>query len=258
LPHTFADFWSMIWDPDVRMIVMLTNLCEGGKVKAHAYWPEQTRSKQYGDIFVLLESEEEFGSIVKRKFTVSKSRDISSLKVNGNFKRLNEDEKKVIQYHYIGWPDHGAPVESETILNLVDDVDYEECRNDIQKNPCLVHCSAGIGRTGTFVLIHSFIQNFKKQGLNEKPENLSLKPILSRMRNQRDGFVQRLSQYVFCYTTLERFFTRECRVNFSELKKIENSFTGDKKDDSSDSQKSSKKKKFKRKKKIKSKKKNII
>jgi len=218
LPHTMADFWGMIWDQDVHIIVMLTNLSEGGRVKAHAYWPQQA-SKQYGDIFVCFVSEKEFGStVVKRRFTISKSRDISGLRTRDSFMEFNKEERTVIQYHYMDWPDHGAPVESETILKLMDDMDTRTTKLGYQNNPFVVHCSAGIGRTGTFVLIHSFLQNFKKLELKEPPEDLSLKPVLSRMRSQRDGFVQRLSQYVFCYKTLERYFSfkKDNRVNFSK------------------------------------------
>jgi len=238
-----ADFWGMIWDQDVRVLVMLTNLCEGGRIKAHSYWPDLHRAKQYGEIYVNFESEQEYGSIVKRSFTISKYNDFSGLRVNGSLKHSDE-QRNIIQYHYMGWPDHGAPVESETILNLMDDMDHEINKREYLKKPYLVHCSAGIGRTGTFVLIHSYIQYFKKLELSQLPDKFSLKPVLTRMRNQRDGFVQRLSQYMFCYTTLERYFTRELHVIISDVKELPTSL------DSSDGQQPLRKKNSKERRKL--------
>jgi len=135
LPQTFSDFWSMVWDQNIKSIIMLTNLHEGGKVKAHAYWPNHS-SKQYGDIFVLLDSEEEFldGVIVKREFILSKNLDITGLRVASTITNSKKSERKIIQYHYTTWPDHGAPVESDSILTLIDSVDNYLKKKNQQKN----------------------------------------------------------------------------------------------------------------------------
>jgi len=123
LPQTFSDFWSMLWEQQIYVVVMLTNLNEGGKIKAHPYWPDQS-TKQYGDIFVTCKSEEEYmgGDFIKRTFSVSKNIDMSGLRVAtlNNSKKM---ERKVVQYHYTTWPDHGAPVESDSILELIKDLD---------------------------------------------------------------------------------------------------------------------------------------
>jgi len=201
-PDTIVDFWRMCWEQNVQIIVMLTNLEESGKVKAHQYWPKMGY-KQYGEYGVTLQSQQDCEGFVIRTFEILQG-------FGGGLKPVDVDKRFIYQYHYQIWPDMGVPEDATSLLQMMDEI------NDINSNtqdeetkmnsPLLVHCSAGIGRTGTYILIDTVIKKFKEDGVNNT-ESLDLMPILSNMRDQRPGFVQQKTQYYFCYQSITQSVT---------------------------------------------------
>jgi protein tyrosine phosphatase len=193
----------MIWERRVAAIVMLTEVQENGVTKAHRYWPTKG-AKLYGDITVILVSEElrHNGAYRVREFTVQRVCiqfvKLSDIKMKGN------DKRTVIQYHYLVWPDHGVPSDPHPLLDMMNDMAIAHGNND--GAPILVHCrcvnyfynnsaekdSAGIGRTGTFILIHSTLSKMKLDQ-QFRLDTLNLQPLVSKLREQRPGC---LTQYV--------------------------------------------------------------
>jgi protein tyrosine phosphatase len=225
-PDTMDDFFRMCWEQNVNIIVMLTNLEEGGRVKAHQYWPK-FGSKQIGSWLVSLSSVRETEAYIVRTLEISQG-------FRNSFKNPNEDinnqEKRLIyQYHFLVWPDMGVPDDATALLEMIDDIDTKVAEippdNSKPRSPLLVHCSAGIGRTGTFVLIDTVIKKIKEDG-GTGLDSLDLQPILSTMRDQRPGFVQQKSQYYFCYQSVLQSITGE-KINI-EADKLSKSQEGSK------------------------------
>ncbi|KAK6501130.1 hypothetical protein TWF481_008978 [Arthrobotrys musiformis] len=201
IPHTFRDFWSVVWDHDVRVIVMLTAEAEGGQLKCHKYWKEHSYgpyqlnniserrisldpAKTSGHVYKKdgsvrrqssvrhePESPKEFSGphVIMRKFTLSHS--------SHPFSPLRE----ITQLQYSSWPDFGAPADPAHILGLIEQTelvirssggsrrssstnahDRRSSRSDSER-PILVHCSAGCGRTGTFCATDSVIDMLRRQ-----------------------------------------------------------------------------------------------
>jgi len=215
-PDTIDDFFRMCWEQNVNIIVMLTNLEEGGRVKAHQYWPK-FGTKQFGSWFVTLNSSRETEAYIVRILELSQGFR------NGSFKNSedhNNQEKRIIyQYHYTIWPDMGVPDDATSLLEMIDDINAkaDEIQDISSNSPLLVHCSAGIGRTGTFVLIDTVIKKIKEEGGNGI-DSLDLKPILSSMRDQRPGFVQQKIQYYFCYQSVMQSITGQ-KVSIEDITK---------------------------------------
>ncbi|KAI1295767.1 Receptor-type tyrosine-protein phosphatase F [Halotydeus destructor] len=133
LDYTLADFWRMTWQTDAKIVVMVCNLVELGKTKCSKYWPDE--SETYGQYKVTMTEKKEFADYVVRRFSVEK----------GN------NKKQVIQYHYLSWPDNGVP-ECTGLGNMLKMIRASP-EYQLESNPMVVHCSAGVGRTGTFLLI---------------------------------------------------------------------------------------------------------
>jgi len=186
LPQTFNDFWTMVWEHKTPVIVMLTKLIEGKKIKAHCYWPSNIgHAETFGDITVALESVEIDDKMIKRVFSVSKSDDSS-------------EPLKVLQIHYVDWPDFGVPENPISIIKVIEEIEsFVEVSRASTTAPVVIHCSAGIGRTGTLLAIISFIEHKKMS----HPE--SIQDIVNSLRKQRIGMVQTFEQYRFIYNVVE-------------------------------------------------------
>jgi len=183
MPSTIPDFWRMIWEQEVPVIVMLTKLFERGQIRAHAYWPDKVgETMNYGDISVQFDFETGVGPIDIKFFILS---------------RMNET-RKVAHLHYASWPDFGVPSSTREILNLVRLTEILRPET-IPTAPIVVHCSAGIGRSGTFIGIHQAIRMIKS---GKEPNICDL--VLS-MRNCRCGMVQTQEQYSFIHKTIHDY-----------------------------------------------------
>ncbi|XP_078000498.1 receptor-type tyrosine-protein phosphatase beta-like [Glandiceps talaboti] len=143
LPGTRDEFWRMVWENNVRNIVMVTQCQEKGRVKCDHYWPFDNEPVYYGDVMVFIEKEQ-----VNDDWTI---RDL--MIENDNTTR------RVRHYNYMTWPDHGVPDETDTLLEFVRTV-RSTLPND--NTPTVVHCSAGVGRTGTFIALDRLIHHMKE------------------------------------------------------------------------------------------------
>ncbi|XP_062620863.1 receptor-type tyrosine-protein phosphatase epsilon-like isoform X1 [Saccostrea cucullata] len=181
--NTIKDFWTMIWQENVDQIIMLTNLKEGKKAKCSKYWPDLYQSISFGVISLLAEEEQMYANYKILKFRVTH--------------KVHKKSRIVTQYHYTAWPDHGIP-EPLCLVVLHDHV----TRTMDQQNagPKLVHCSAGIGRTGTYIALDALY----KAGKSERKVNIA--EYVKKMREGRMNMVQTYEQYQTIFLALEAVF----------------------------------------------------
>lgn len=174
LPHTCTDFWQMTWEQGSSMVVMLTTQVERGRVKCHQYWPEPTGSSSYGCYQVTCHSEEGNPAYVFRKMTL--------------FNQEKNESRQLTQIQYIAWPDHGVPDDSSDFLDFVCHVRSKRAGKE---EPVVVHCSAGIGRTGVLITMETAMC------LIECNQPVYPLDIVRTMRDQRAMMIQTPSQYRF-------------------------------------------------------------
>ncbi|KAM9085406.1 tyrosine-protein phosphatase non-receptor type 4 isoform 4-T4 [Megaptera novaeangliae] len=174
LPHTCADFWQMAWEQGCSTVVMLTTQAERGRVKCHQYWPEPTGSSSYGCYQVTCHSEEGNTAYVFRKMTL--------------FNQEKNESRQLTQIQYIAWPDHGVPDDSSDFLDFVCHVRNKRAGKE---EPIVVHCSAGIGRTGVLITMETAMC------LIECNQPVYPLDIVRTMRDQRAMMIQTPSQYRF-------------------------------------------------------------
>ncbi|XP_078575862.1 uncharacterized protein LOC144861738 isoform X2 [Branchiostoma floridae x Branchiostoma japonicum] len=178
LPNTVDDFWRMIWDTKAKNIVMVTNLQENNKQKCTQYWPDSGK-KIYGDIDVTLVDAIPMVDHVTRIFMVGKEGAPA--------------KREVTQFHFLGWPDFGLPRSPMGLLKFRRAVVTKVAPKDI---PIVVHCSAGVGRTGTFITVDAMLEMMQAE------EKVDVFGFVSRMRENRSTMVQTKAQYVFIYRAL--------------------------------------------------------
>ncbi|NWS75170.1 PTPRK phosphatase, partial [Crotophaga sulcirostris] len=178
LPGTVVDFWQMVWQEKTSVIVMLTGLMEQNKAKCEQYWPEQ--EQVYGEFTVTLNNTRTTMGLITRIFCLQKA--------GCALPRVVE------QFQYLLWPDHGVPRNSAQLLSLVEMVNKR--RLEASAGPVLVHCSAGIGRTGTFIALDFLLKMGKAEG------KVDVFHCVQRLREQRVSMVQTKEQYTFLYEVL--------------------------------------------------------
>ncbi|NXD76197.1 PTPRJ phosphatase, partial [Halcyon senegalensis] len=175
LPNTIEDFWRMIWEKNIYSIVMLTKCVEQARTKCEQYWPDK-QSKSYGDIIVTMVLEIVLPEWTIRDFTVEKSN--------------TPESHTVRQFHFTSWPDHGVPETTDLLINFRHLVHEYSSQSPID-SPTLVHCSAGVGRTGTFIAIDRLIQQI------EMENTVDVYGVVYDLRMHRPLMVQTEDQYVF-------------------------------------------------------------
>ncbi|KAI0224033.1 hypothetical protein LSAT2_024929 [Lamellibrachia satsuma] len=176
---TIEDVWRMVWQEKTNTVVMLANLYELGKEKCSRYWPEKGKTQTWGHFIAESISEEQFADYVIREFTLK----------NQELKKM----RKIRQLHFTAWPDKGTPEYAYPLLAFhrkVHSFDSE------RRGPLLVHCSAGVGRTGTFIAIDILIQQAAAEG------KVDIFNCVNLLRTQRMDMVQTLAQYVFVFQAL--------------------------------------------------------
>ena len=180
LESTVEDFWTMCYTYDVKVIVMLCKLDEDYKEKCANYWDAKMKNFK----------------IEKKEETIRVDKDIR-MRI---FKIINNNNghfKKIIQLHFIGWPDHSAPKEIYAplikIINMVD--------KNKEKSPVVVHCSGGIGRTGTFISIYNLYHEIIKQINNHSLQEIkfSVMNLVRKLKEMRLYLVENENQYNFIY-----------------------------------------------------------
>jgi protein-tyrosine phosphatase len=213
IPTTFNDFWNIVWQEDVRVLVMLTAEKEGAQVKAHNYWDQ----KQYGNLHLSFLSEKRASlelsrihkhqkrpSHLQRHATSSSNPQIPLARIDAKDEKSSNQPyvivrkftlkhekhpfapmREITQLQYSAWPDFGTPAHPAHLLGLVEQTDaVVRANNHTQAaepeppntRPVLVHCSAGCGRTGTFCTVDSVIDMLKRQRISRAAQASSPPP----------------------------------------------------------------------------------
>ncbi|RDD46599.1 Receptor-type tyrosine-protein phosphatase epsilon, partial [Trichoplax sp. H2] len=178
LQETMNDFWRMVHQEKSSCIVMLTNLTEGEKEKCYKYWPDTEAI--YDDILVIKDKQKDFALFVERQFRISSTKSPTDFKV-------------VRQFHFTAWPDVGIPSDTVTITNLINRINAA-CGKS--KAPIICHCSAGVGRSGVYIVIDAMLEMLKDIG------KIDVAGFLAHIRSQRQHMVQTEEQYAFIYDVI--------------------------------------------------------
>ncbi|XP_064190676.1 protein tyrosine phosphatase receptor type Db isoform X13 [Anguilla rostrata] len=178
LPESFGDFWRMIWEQHTANIVMMTKLEERSRVKCDQYWPTRG-TETYGLIQVTLLDTVELATYCVRTFAL--------------YKNGSSEKREVRQFQFTAWPDHGVPEHPTPFLAFLRRV--KAC-NPPDAGPMVVHCSAGVGRTGCFIVIDAMLERIKHE------KTVDIYGHVTLMRSQRNYMVQTEDQYIFIHDAL--------------------------------------------------------
>uniref|UniRef100_A0A8W8NVC3 protein-tyrosine-phosphatase n=1 Tax=Magallana gigas TaxID=29159 RepID=A0A8W8NVC3_MAGGI len=182
--NTVGDFWLLVWQEHVEQIVMLTNLMEGPKSKCFQYWPdlEETMDR---DMFTLhTDTERHYACYSIRKLRLT-------------YNEEQNESRTITQYHYTAWPDHGTP---DPLCLLMFHNHVTRTKLGQLKVPTLVHCSAGIGRTGTYIAIDALYEE------GQQKSKINIAEYVRKMREKRMNMVQTYEQYKTIFLTLHEMF----------------------------------------------------
>ncbi|XP_029409773.1 receptor-type tyrosine-protein phosphatase delta isoform X25 [Nannospalax galili] len=178
LPETFGDFWRMIWEQRSATVVMMTRLEERSRVKCDQYWPSRG-TETHGLVQVTLLDTVELATYCVRTFAL--------------YKNGSSEKREVRQFQFTAWPDHGVPEHPTPFLAFLRRV--KAC-NPPDAGPMVVHCSAGVGRTGCFIVIDAMLERIKHE------KTVDIYGHVTLMRAQRNYMVQTEDQYIFIHDAL--------------------------------------------------------
>uniref|UniRef100_A0A8C6XPA8 Phosphatidylinositol phosphatase PTPRQ n=1 Tax=Naja naja TaxID=35670 RepID=A0A8C6XPA8_NAJNA len=202
LPGTVGDFWRMVWETRAKTVVMLTQCYEKGRIRCHQYWPED-------NIPVTV-----FGDIVITKLVEDTQIDwtIRDLKIE-----KHGDCMMVRQCNFTAWPEHGVPETSASLIHFAKLVRDSRSHDN---TPIIVHCSAGVGRTGVYIALDHLIQHINDHDF------VDVYGLVAELRSERMCMVQNLAQYIFLHQCVLDLLTIKnnqpiCFVNYSVLQKMD-------------------------------------
>ncbi|NXT59376.1 PTPRV phosphatase, partial [Pluvianellus socialis] len=181
LKKTIEDFWRLVWEQNVCNIIMLTVCMENGRVLCDHYWPSESAPVSYGQVRVHLMTQSSSEEWTMREFKLWHE----SLRA----------ERQVSHLHYTAWPDHGIPESTSSIMTFRELV-REHIHSTKDAGPTLVHCSAGVGRTGTFIALDRLLQQMKQEKV------VDIFGVVYTLRMNRYLMIQTLSQYIFLHSCI--------------------------------------------------------
>ncbi|XP_052761503.1 uncharacterized protein LOC128204171 [Mya arenaria] len=183
----FRIFWRMIWQEKVEKVVMVTNLIEEGNPKCEQYWPDPGTSKLYGEVNVKSENELSFSDYTRRSFILTKG----------------SEQRKLHHLHFTCWPDKDVP---ENVTSIIDFRQAVINSPTQLHGPVLVHCSAGVGRTGTYIALDILTNE------GEAEEAIAIQGCVINMRQNRPNMIQTLGQYKYLHRALVHSLTIDCQT----------------------------------------------
>ncbi|XP_032655704.1 tyrosine-protein phosphatase non-receptor type 9 [Chelonoidis abingdonii] len=200
LENTYCDFWRMVWEQNVLVIVMTTRLEEGGRRKCGQYWPlEKDFQMCYGSLTVTNLGVENLNHYKKTLLEI--------------YNTEHRERRLVSHFQYLSWPDYGVPSSAATLIDFLGAVKLQQrlaasalgprFKGHAGGPPMIVHCSAGIGRTGTFCALDICLSQLQDTG------TVNVYQTVMRMRTQRAFSIQTPEQYYFCYTAIIEHVQRE-------------------------------------------------
>ncbi|XP_023380175.1 tyrosine-protein phosphatase non-receptor type 9 isoform X1 [Pteropus vampyrus] len=206
LENTYRDFWLMVWEQKVLVIVMTTRFEEGGRRKCGQYWPLEKDSRiRFGFLTVTNLGVEDMNHYKK-----------TTLEIHNTEER---QKRQVTHFQFLSWPDYGVPSSAASLIDFLRAVRSQQRlavsstgvrpKGQCPEPPIVVHCSAGIGRTGTFCSLDICLAQLEELG------TLNVFQTVSRMRTQRAFSIQTPEQYYFCYKAILEFAEREGMVSSS-------------------------------------------
>uniref|UniRef100_A0A8C1ZU98 Receptor-type tyrosine-protein phosphatase C n=1 Tax=Cyprinus carpio TaxID=7962 RepID=A0A8C1ZU98_CYPCA len=199
--ETVCDFWQMVWEQKSSIIVMVTRCEEGNKIKCAQYWPSVDRETEIFDDFVVkIRSEQHCPDYIIRHLILNN--------------REKASEREVTHIQFISWPDHGVPGDPSLLLKLRRRVNSFK---NFFSGPIVIHCSAGVGRTGTYIGIDAMIESLEAEG------RVDIYGYVAKLRRQRCLMVQVEAQYILIHTALiEHTMFGETEVSLSEFHSVLN------------------------------------
>ncbi|CAI8031812.1 Receptor-type tyrosine-protein phosphatase kappa [Geodia barretti] len=180
LPNTTVDFWRMVWQERSQSIVMVTNLVEGNRIKCHKYWPE-TGTLSFGPFNVTITGQQILADYTTREFSVQ-------------FTESPGGILTVTQFHFTDWPEYRVPYSATSLLVFLKKV---KKLHELSKGPMIVHCSSGVGRTGTLITIDCVLEQLK-----EEEKVVDIAGVIIHLRTQRMKLVESLEQYIFVHDAI--------------------------------------------------------
>ncbi|XP_037701918.1 phosphatidylinositol phosphatase PTPRQ isoform X2 [Choloepus didactylus] len=203
LPGTVGDFWRMVWETRAKTLVMLTQCFEKGRIRCHQYWPEDNKPVTvFGDIVITKLMED-----VQIDWT------IRDLKIE-----RHGDCMTIRQCNFTAWPEHGVPENSAPLVHFVKLVRASRAHDT---TPMVVHCSAGVGRTGVFIALDHLTQHINDHDF------VDIYGLVAELRSERMCMVQNLAQYIFLHQCILDLLSSKgsnqpiCFVNYSALQKMD-------------------------------------
>uniref|UniRef100_A0A2K6EQW0 Phosphatidylinositol phosphatase PTPRQ n=1 Tax=Propithecus coquereli TaxID=379532 RepID=A0A2K6EQW0_PROCO len=203
LPGTVGDFWRMVWETRAKTLVMLTQCFEKGRIRCHQYWPEDNKPVTvFGDIVITKLMED-----VQIDWT------IRDLKIE-----RHGDYMTVRQCNFTAWPEHGVPENSAPLIHFVKLIRASRAHDT---TPMIVHCSAGVGRTGVFIALDHLTQHINDHDF------VDIYGLVAELRSERMCMVQNLAQYIFLHQCILDLLSNKgsnqpiCFVNYSALQKMD-------------------------------------
>ncbi|XP_052834560.1 uncharacterized protein LOC106876748 [Octopus bimaculoides] len=198
LIHTVDDFWRMVWQENINLIVMLTLCEENGKHKCYPYWPKKEKLKVISRDLLL-----ETDVVITHEYYNE-----SSILVN-----MDEETRIVKHLHFQKWPDFSATVDPTVLINFIKII-----RSHFTQSPILVHCSAGVGRTGTLIAIDYMLQYVRDHTLDD---NIDVSSFVYKMRESRPQMVQNQDQYLLINTCVKKAIMDKFNLKVAQVNKDE-------------------------------------